>query len=258
MTAFKSAIARRPGRNFHLGLTSVQAAEPPSLELAIEQHARYVEALERCDVRVTLLAGDALADSTFVEDTAVIAGKHAMLARPGAPSRIDEVAAMRETLHRFFDDLAEIVAPGTVDGGDVCEAGRHFYIGISRRTNREGAEQLAAFVRRHGYGASFVDIRDLTSILHLKSGLAYVGDGTFVAIDDVMPRIDFDRHHVIRTRAGEEYGANCIRVNDRVLLAAGHEDLERQLARHGFLSIALDMSEFAKMDGGPSCLSLRF
>lgn len=207
---------------------------------------------------VTVLAHDLLPDSTFVEDTAVIAGRNAILTRPGAPARIDEVDAIREPLRAFFDEFAEIHEPGTLDGGDVCEAGRHFYIGISRRTNPEGGAQLAAFLARHGYTSSFVDIRDMTFILHLKSGLSYIGDGTFVAIDELLGRIDFERGHVIRTHPGEEYGANCIRVNDFVLLASGHEELERQLSRHGFSSMVLEMSEFAKMDGGLSCLSLRF
>lgn len=246
-----------PGANFAQGLTSASLGSP-SLELALDQHARYVAALETCGLAVTILPGDSLPDSTFVEDTAVIAGTRAMLTRPGAPSRLEEVEAIRSPLARFFDEIETMEAPATLDGGDVCEAGRHFYIGISQRTNHAGAQALAGFLARDGYTASLVEIADMTSILHLKSGMAYLGDGTFVVIDELLPRLDLGRSHVIRTRAGEEYGANCVRVNDYVLLAAGHPDLERQLAHRGFTTIVLEMSEFAKMDGGLSCLSLRF
>jgi dimethylargininase len=258
VTRFNSAIVRPPGRTFADGLTSVSLGTP-SLALALEQHAAYVAALERCGLTVTTLApDDALPDSTFVEDTAVIAGSHAMLARPGAASRRGETRAIRDTIARFFPDFEEMLAPGTLDGGDVCEAGECVYIGLSDRTNRAGAEQLAAFVARTGAKATIVDMAGITGILHLKSGMSYVGDGIFVAIDELLPRLDLSGSRVLRVPPGEEYGANCVRVNECVLVAAGYPALEELLRSCGLKPVALEMSEYQKMDGGLSCLSLRF
>jgi dimethylargininase len=258
VTRFKEAIVRPPGRTFAGGLASVPLGTP-SLPLALEQHAAYVAALERCGLKVTTLdADDAFPDSTFVEDTAVIVGSNAMLTRPGAASRVGEAAAIRETIARFFPDFEEMSEPGTLDGGDVCEAEDCVYIGLSARTNRAGAEQLAAFVAKAGAKASFVDMTGMTSILHLKSGMSYAGDGIFVAIDELLPRVDLSGGRVLHVPPGEEYGANCVRVNDCVLVAAGYPALEELLRSCGLSPLALDMSEYRKMDGGLSCLSLRF
>ena len=258
MTRFNTAIVRPPGRTFADGLTSVPLGTP-SLALALEQHAAYVAALERCGLKVVALdADDAFPDSTFVEDTTVIAGSHAMVTRPGAASRLGESAAIRATIARYFIDFEEMSAPGTLDGGDVCEAGDCTYIGLSARTNRAGAEQLAAFLERSGMEARFVDMTGIASILHLKSGLSYAGDGIFVAIDELLPHVDLSGARVLHVPAGEEYGANCVRVNDCVLVASGYPELEELLRSCGLSPVALEMSEYQKMDGGLSCLSLRF
>lgn len=252
------AIARRPARNFADGLTSADLGAP-SYARALEQHDAYCAALRDCGLDVTLLEADErFADSTFVEDTAIVTAEFAILTRPGAQSRAGEVEGMRPHLACFFDALEEISAPGTVDGGDICEAGDHYYIGISKRTNREGALQLAAFLKAFGIRSSFVDITDMTSILHLKSGLAYLGDNRFLAIAELEPRLDIRSERLLRVHAQEEYGANCVRVNDRVLLASGHPKIEASIERLGYRPLVLDMSEYRKMDGGLSCLSLRF
>lgn len=258
MTRFTDAIVRPPGQSFTEGIASVPAGKP-SLALALEQHARYVAALERCGLRVTALDPDpAFPDSTFVEDTAVIVGSRAVLTRPGAPSRLGEAAAIRAPLAAFFEELDEIAAPGTLDGGDVCETDDRVYIGLSARTNRSGAEQLAAFLAKAGVASSFVDMSGVPGILHLKSGMSYLGDGIFAVIDQLAPRLDLNGARVLHARPGEEYGANCVRVNDAVLLASGHPNLEEQLRRSGLNPIVLDVSEYRKLDGGLSCLSLRF
>ncbi|HEV7180014.1 MAG TPA: hypothetical protein VGN11_09085 [Candidatus Baltobacteraceae bacterium] len=255
---FRRAITRRPGAHFASGLTSVNLGAP-SVALALEQHAGYCEALRRCGLEVMVLEPDArFPDSTFVEDAAVVAGTRAVLTRPGAESRAGEPESIRAVLQGFFEHLDEIVAPGTLDGGDVLEAGSHYYVGISTRTNRDGAEQLAAFLRPLGLGVSFVDIRDMATMLHLKSGVAYLGDGVFLSRMDLLTRLDVRGDAVIRVPAGEEYAANCIRVNDVVVLPAGHAQVEALLAKRGYRTVAVAMSEFRKMDGGLSCLSLRF
>jgi dimethylargininase len=202
-------------------------------------------------------------DSTFVEDAAVVTPEGAMLTRPGAESRLGEVDAIAGTLRGFYPQAARIAAPGTLDGGDICEAGKHFFLGLSHRTNEEGARQLAEHLRREGYTSSCVDVRGMTSILHLKSGISYIGPGpageeTLVVMEEMADRPEFAAYDLLRVAEEESYGANCVRVNDRVLVAAGFPKLTEELMRRGFDPLVLDMSEFRKMDGGLSCLSLRF
>jgi dimethylargininase len=253
---FTEAIVRIPGRNFAQGLTTVQLGVP-QFELVLAQHAEYCAELRGCGLTVTTLEADLdHPDSTFVEDTAVVTARSAMLTRPGARSREGEVEAMRPVLRRFFPALGEIEAPGTLDGGDICEAGNHFFLGVSQRTNEEGARQLATHLASEGYTSGVVDVRGIQSILHLKSGVSYIGENTLVVIEE-MARM-FSGYELIVVVREESYAANCVRVNDRVLVAAGYPRLVGELRERGFSPLELDMSEFQKMDGGLSCLSLRF
>ncbi|MGH9560794.1 MAG: arginine deiminase family protein, partial [Terracidiphilus sp.] len=177
---FTRAIVRPPARNFAAGLSSA-AEGPPDVDKALEQHARYVAALRGCGLEVTSLEpDDAYPDATFVEDTAIMTQRGAILMRPGAPSRAGETESMKRCLRNFYADLPAIAAPGTVDGGDICEADGHFLIGVSARTNEHGAGQLAQHLRRWGYSSSLIDIRANPSLLHLKSGIAYLGGGVWV------------------------------------------------------------------------------
>jgi dimethylargininase len=249
-------IVRPPGPNFAAGLTTTNLGAPDDVR-ALQQHQAYCMALEECGLMLTILeTDDRYPDSTFVEDTAVLTRHGAILTRPGAASRLGEVASIAAALSHYYPQLHSIREPGTLDGGDVCETEDHFFIGISERTNEAGAQQLAAWLNSFGLSSSFIDIRGINSILHLKSGLAYLGDNRLVAIDALADQ--FKRHELVRVTAGEEYAANCIRVNDRVLVAAGYPHFERALRNLGCQTIALQMTEFQKMDGGLSCLSLRF
>jgi dimethylargininase len=252
------AIVREPSANFAEGLTRV-ALGAPDFARALEQHEAYCAALEQCGLTLTRLAADErYPDSTFVEDTAVLTERWAILTRPGAPSRDGEVESIKNVLAKFYSELHSIREPDTVDGGDVCEAGNHFFIGISQRTNEAGAQQLSKLLAAVGCTSSFVDIRGLEGILHLKSGLAYLQDNRLVVIDALAGREDFRSYDMVRVDSDEEYAANCVRVNDNVLMAVGHAGLQSKLRELGYRTIALEMSEFQKMDGGLSCLSLRF
>ena len=271
---FRRAVVRPPAPNFSSGLTTAGLG-PPDYALALAQHEAYCLALKQCDLILTRLEPEPLhPDSTFVEDTAVLTAQCAVLTRPGAPSRAGEIASIKKVLATYYPDVLSIQPPGTVDGGDVCEAGDHFFIGISERTNEAGAWQLAEVLAPFGYTSSFVDIRGLSGmksvpgaiatgsasqrILHLKSGLSYIGDDRLVLIDQLASRTEFSKYDLVRVNDDEMYAANCVRVNDHVLLAAGYPVLDRKLRELGYQTIALDMSEFQKMDGGLSCLSLRF
>lgn len=298
---FSRAIVRPPASNFSTGLTTAGLGAP-DYELALNQHEAYCRALEQCGLTLTRLKPDErYPDSCFVEDTAVLtealpdrptpaglpggprsraaapargSDRCAVLMRPGAPSRDGEVASIKKVLTDFYSEVLSIQPPGTVDGGDVCEAGDHFFIGISRRTNEAGARQLAELLAPFGYTTSFVDVsksgtgvppvahaqdtRATNGILHLKSGLSYIGDRRLVVIEALADRAEFGKYDLVRVNGDELYAANCVRVNDHVLLAAGYPVLDKKLRGLGYQTIELDMSEFEKMDGGLSCLSLRF
>jgi dimethylargininase len=259
---FTRAIVRPPGKSFASGLSGATEG-PPDPTLALAQHAAYVGALRACGLEVTTLAPDEdYPDATFVEDTAIMTARGAILTRPGAPSREGEVRGMSRCLHNFYAELPAIAAPGSVDGGDICEADGHFLIGISARTNEQGARQLADHLARWGYTSDTVDIRSNPALLHLKSGIAYLGDGVWVA--DAGIEAELRALQAIRVRKvlvaapSEAYAANCVRINDRVLVAAGYPRMIAALHAQGRRTVCLDMSEFRKMDGGLSCLSLRF
>ena len=260
---FRNAIVRVPGSNFAEGLTTVDFGVP-EYATVLEQWEVYCAALENCGLILTRLDADLRhPDSTFVEDAAVVTPHGAMLTRPGAASRMGEVEAIAPVVRGFYPEAAQIGAPGTLDGGDICEAGRHFFLGLSHRTNEEGARQLAVHLAREGYTSSCVDVRGMTSILHLKSGISYVGPGpageeTLVVMEEMADWPEFAAYDLLRVSPEESYAANCVRVNDRVLVAAGHPRMTEELARRGYDPLVLEMSEFRKMDGGLSCLSLRF
>jgi len=235
----------------------------PDLEAALQQHRAYCEALESCGLKlIELPPDDKHPDSTFVEDTALLTSRGAVLTRPGAESRRGEVESMAAVVHEYFRDVYAIEAPGTLDAGDVCEAGDHFFIGISRRTNEHGARQLASLLESLGYTASLIDIRGLSNILHLKSGLAYLANHfagrRLVVIEALRNEPEFSGYDLICLNSNEEYAANCLSINGKTLIASGFPTIRRELEQLGYPIISLEMSEFQKMDGGLSCLSLRF
>lgn len=255
---------RPPAPSFSEGLTTAGLGAP-HFERAVEQHRAYCAALERCGLTITTLEPDPnYPDSTFVEDTAILVEPfgeastiRALITRPGAPSRQGEVEKIRSVIAGFYSELLSIQAPGTLDGGDVCQARKHFFIGLSQRTNETGAQQLAGLLAPFGYSSSFIDIRGIDGLLHLKSGIAYLGDNRLVLVE-ALDHDEFQGYELVRVNDAEAYAANCIRVNDRVLLPAGYPSFARILRVLGYQTIELDMGEFQKMDGGLSCLSLRF
>jgi dimethylargininase len=255
---FSNAIVRIPGENYSQGLTTVTQSAP-ELDKALQQHAAYCRALESCGVPVTAMPADeTYPDGTFVEDTFVIAERVAIATRPGAKSRLGEVSAVARVLRQFRPQVEQIESPGTLDGGDICQVDQHFLIGLSARTNQAGAAQLSSILTRHGYTSSTLDIRKHPSLLHLKSGIAYLGERCFVVAPG-FPAIDgFKDYSTIEVAAQESYAANCVLVNDEIFIAAGFPRLKGNLEDCGFRLRVLDMSEFGKMDGGLSCLSLRF
>ncbi|OZI12094.1 N(G),N(G)-dimethylarginine dimethylaminohydrolase [Bacillaceae bacterium SAS-127] len=256
---FKHVIVKTPGKSYVNGLTTSDLGTP-NYEQLLEQHQAYVDALKTCGVAVTHLpASEEFPDSTFVEDTAVLAAEFAVITNPGADSRNGEIKEIEATLKEFYTEfytkLHYIKAPGTLDGGDILQVDDHFYIGISDRTNEEGARQLKEIVESEGYKGTIVPLKEF---FHLKTGIAYLGNNTIVAAGEFIDHPDFEQYEKIIVSKEEEYAANCIRVNDYVIIPKGYEETKRKINEAGYETIELEMSEFQKQDGGLSCLSLRF
>jgi dimethylargininase len=252
----KNAIVKRPGRSLIDGITSASELGKPDYKTAIKQHDDYIEALKSCELEVTeLQADERFPDSCFIEDVAVCTKKFAMIAKPGASSRRGEEKEIIEVIKKFYNNLEYIKEPGTLEGGDVMMVGDHFYIGLSKRTNREGAEQLIEVLKRYGMSGSIVEISEM---LHLKSGLAYLGDNILLVTGEFINNLEFKKFNKIMIDEEEIYSANCIRVNDYVLVPAGSPETKEKIKAAGFKVIVVDTSEYRKVNGGLSCLSLRF
>jgi dimethylargininase len=255
---FTHAIVRPPAPTFAAGITASNLG-PPDLALALEQHEVYCRTLGSLGLSLVRLAPDSdFPDSTFVEDTAVLTPRGAILARPGAPSRVGEVVALGAVLRAWFPEVAGIAAPGTLDGGDICEADQHFFIGLSQRTNAEGAAQISEWLSRQGFSASVIDIRGMPGLLHLKTGLSWLGERRLLAAGVLAGHTALRRWEVVRVPVGEDYAANCIRVNHELLVARGFPATSALLGELGYDLVPLAMSEYQKMDGGLSCLSVRW
>jgi dimethylargininase len=225
--------------------------------LALEQHQAYVRSLERSGLRVDRLAADdAFYDCVFVEDTAIVFRSAVLLTRMANPDREGEQAATRE----YFADTHEIVempAGATLDGGDVMHAEKVTYVGLSSRTNAEGAEALSRFMDRAGRPVVTVT---LSNALHLKTAATYLGNGTIIAAPGCIDLDQFTDMRVIQTPRDEAGAANCVRIGDSLLVPAGYPASERLLTEfastHSLRTEILNIAEFEKGGGSLTCLSL--
>ena len=255
---FSNVIVKKPCKAIEFGITSAPELGKPDYELAAKQHEKYIEALKLCGVAVTVLEADEdFPDSCFVEDTAVITRKCAIVSNPGAPSRNKEVEQMIPTLRSFFpDDRIEYIRPpGTLEGGDVMMVGDHFYVGLSARTNAEGIRQFIEILERYGLSGSEVA---LEKALHLKTGVNYIENNNMLVAGEFIDKADFAGYNKIVIPEDEAYAANCIWVNDKVIVPAGYPAVEKAVRGAGYEILLVDTSEYKKVDGGLSCLSLRF
>lgn len=253
---FQNAIVREVSHSLVNGLSEANLGTP-DITLAKKQHAAYVEALRQCSLQVTILeALEDFPDSVFLEDVAVVFGEVAILTLPGAESRKGEVAVAEKAIRRHFARVERIVPPGTLEGGDVLQVNDRFYVGISRRTNQEGFRQFARIVEKYGKKAIPVSLR---TFLHLKTGVAFWGNNTLVLAGECASKPEFAEFAAYVLPESESYAANSLVINGVGLIPAGFPSARRMMEKAGFREIIeLEMSEFRKVDGGLSCLSLRF
>jgi dimethylargininase len=249
---FDRALVREPGESVVRGLRT--GPEAPLHDRILAEHRAYVAALEAAGVAVeTLPALAGHPDSVFVEDPAFVLAEGAILLRPGAPSRFAEPATLAPALHRHFAHVAA-VDEGFVDGGDILVLPDEILVGLSERTDEAGARRFGGLVRKLGRRARIVE--PPPGLLHLKSGCALIDERTMIAAPELAPL--FPGYEVLIAPAGEAAAANLIRVNDRLLMAAGFPKTAALLAERGLETVALQASEIARIDAGLSCMSLRW
>ena len=252
---FTQAIARRPGPNFAQGLTTAVNEEAPDFEVLVNQHRAYISTLISLGLEVTVL--DALPDhpdAYFVEDTAVVTSKLAVITNPGAEARKGEEETIATVLGQYRK-LEKIQPPGTVDGGDILQINNHFFIGLSERTNHKGAAQLSHILGRYGYTYTTVKVGEG---LHFKSSVNYVGKNTLLITENFDGNDQLKGYDTITVDREESYAANTLFINDHLLVPRGYSKTRRKLEVLGFNIVELDTSEVRKMDGGLTCMSLRF
>jgi dimethylargininase len=252
---FKNVIVRKPCKAMINGISTANLGKP-DYELALKQHAFYIETLKKCGVNVTVLEADEkYPDSCFVEDVALCTRKCAIITSPGAVTRRGEQVEMKEVLKKFYKNIECIELPGTIEAGDIMMVGDHFYIGQSARTNKEGARQMIAILEKYGLSGSVVPLK---KVLHLKTGLSYIENNNLLICGEFVDNPIFKDFNKIIVPVEEAYGANSIWVNGHVLVPAGYPKTQKAIEKLGYEVNVVDTSEFRKLDGGLSCLSLRF
>lgn len=252
---FTKAIVRIPGKSMVSGISSANLGIP-NYELALKQHSAYIDALKSCGLEVIVLPPDEnYPDSTFVEDVALLTNKCAIITNPGAKSRKGEVVNIRDIIKKYYSNIEQVKNPGTVEAGDIMMVGSHFFIGLSERTNEDGAKQMISILEKYGKTGSLVN---LEKVLHLKTGLAYLENNNLVACGEFLTKNVFKKFNIIEIDESESYSANCIWVNNKVIIPSGYPNAKERILDAGYTIVELDMSEFKKLDGGLSCLSLRF
>ena len=255
---FQHAIVRKPAISMINGITSAPELGRPDYELALRQHDEYIAALRSCGVEVMILeALEEYPDSCFVEDVAVCTRYCAIITNPGASSRNLERGFIVPALGKYYSKelIHTIEAPGTLEGGDVMIVGEHFYIGLSARTNIEGANQLIDHLGRYGLTAEVVP---LSKGLHLKTGLSFLGKNNLLIGGESNTNPVFGKFNKFAVPEAEAYACNCLWMNDKVIVPSGYPITEKAIMDLGYQSIVVDTSEYRKLDGGLTCLSLRF
>ena len=252
---FDHAIVREPGRSVVGGIRSTPAA--PSYDGILKEHRAYVAALRAAGLEVDVLPPlEAFPDSVFVEDPALVFPEGAILLRPGVASRLGEAEDMREALNRHFGRVLELEGEEHADGGDVLVTAGEVFIGLSKRTNRTGAEALAGKLGQLGRKARIAETP--AAILHFKTASSLLNEDTVMATRKMAESGVFSGLQVIVVPDGEEGAANFLRVNDVVFVGDRFPRTLDLLRKEGFDAKSLPVTEVAKLDAGLSCMSLRW
>ncbi|MBU2981017.1 dimethylarginine dimethylaminohydrolase [Lentibacter algarum] len=253
---FTHAISRRPSKSIIDGLRAIDIGTP-DLALFEAHHADYVAALRSTGAKVELLEADeAYPDSVFIEDAALCLPKGAVVMRPGAPSRLGEAAVLAPTLASYYSDIRTIDAPDFIEGGDILTTEREILVGTSARTTTGGIEALRRATADWGYTVR--EVHTPEGVLHFKTDCSLLDEETILSTERLSVSGCFEGYKVLHTAEGEEACANAIRFNELVIMPAGFPKTAEMLDKAGYNLRLVGNTEAAKLDGGMSCLSLRF
>ena len=251
--SYTRALVRKPASTLGRGITTATLGEP-DYPLALSQYRAYVTALTQLGLAcIELCEQPAYPDAHFIEDTAIVLAELAVITRPGALARRGEQVSVKEAL-AAYRPIHEIEEPGTLEGGDVFVAGSVIFVGLSERTNESGLTQLAEMTEPHGYTCQPVVVG---AGLHLKSSVNLVGPNRLIVTEALADNPAFDGYEKIIVPLDEAPAANCLLINGTILMPSGYPHTRKALSQWGKV-IELGMSEMEKMDGGLTCLSLRF
>jgi len=253
---FSSAIVRQPGRSVISGLRETDRGAP-DYEQFLAEHGEYVRALERAGLKVTVLdALEAFPDSVFIEDAALCMPEGVIMLRPGAPSRTGEARVLATTLAGLGYEVIPCESGGFIDGGDILVTDSAVLVGLSARTDRRGFEWFRTVLENWGYPVRAV--RTPQGVLHFKSGCSLLDSRTILATDRLAGAQCFASFDVLTVPRGEEAAANCVRVNDTLLVPEGYPATADLLVRQGYDVETVTVSQPSLLDGGLSCMSLRW
>lgn len=247
------ALVRRPSPRLADGLVTHQGRQPIDLDRAVQQWHGYLQALaDHGWETIETPAADDCPDGVFIEDTMVVYADLAVISRPGAAARRPELPTAELAIRSVGYRLARITEPGTLDGGDVLKHNDTVWVGVGLRTNTEGARQLAEYLAP--LGANVIQV-PISKVLHLKSAVSALPDGTVLGHPDTVDDARyFPQYHAMP----EPEGAHIVLLNDnRLLMAASAPQSAELLRRNGYQVTTVDISEFEKLEGCVTCLSVR-
>lgn len=253
------AIVRVPSESMIYGMSSNPTIGTPIYNEALKSHAQYVQTLRNLGVKVHIIPKDEnFPDSCFVEDTAILTSKCAVITNPGSPNRNNEKTEVATNVSRYYplDKIHYIQYPGTLDGGDVVNVNDVFFVGLSQRTNNEGINQLTQIFRQYGFTVIPVIV---SNGIHLKDNIAYLENGNLLLTQEFYDNPVFDQFNKIVVPFGEEKAIHSIWVNNAIVLPLGFPQTQAIIQNlNQYNLVNCDVREFEKLDGGLNALSIRF
>ena len=251
---FTNAIIRKPNKSINNALSSQHLH--PSYEKILEIHDNYINSIEEAGLNIILLERlEQYPDSIFVEDPALIFKNNIIVLNPSDVSRNGEAKIIKNEISKYFENIF-VVEKGKIEGGDILNIDNHFIIGLSNRTNKLGAENLSNILI--SLGATVEVCQTPKDILHFKSECSLLDDD-IILVSNRMSKLDYlkKNYNLIELPLGEENAANCIRINNKLLIPDGFNQTEEILSK-SFNIIKINVDEISKVDAGLSCMSLRW
>ena len=251
---FKNAIVRKPNKSINNALSSQYLN--PSYEKILEIHDNYINSIEEAGLNIILLDSlEQYPDSIFVEDPALIFKNNIIVLNPSDVTRNGEAKIIKNEISKYFENIF-VVEKGKIEGGDILNINNHFIIGLSNRTNKLGAENLSNILI--SLGATVEICQTPKDILHFKSECSLL-DYDVILVSNRMSKLDYlkKNYNLIKLPLGEENAANCIRINNKLLIPDGFKQTEEILSK-SFNIIKINVDEISKVDAGLSCMSLRW